>query len=674
MISVDKRRYFAIVTRGGAILVAVGLGAAQSGAARATTQLRNDSAADQEPAAARSTGAVDLSVPCSGAAALISAIDSANSAGGGTITLAAGCTYTLSTPDNYWYGPDGLPAIASTIVIEGNGSTISRAAGAAPFRFFYVGADPNNANTLGYTSPGAGNLTLHDVTLAGGLAKGGDSQGAYILVADLTLAGGGGAGLGGAIFNQGILSLNAVTATANTAHGGDVTSTSTSTSASTSTSTSGTGGGTGVSTVSDGGAGIGTGNSADGGGGFGPGTFGGSAGGAGTTSGAGGGGGFAGGENGAIGVGGGPATGLGGVGAVRAPAGDGSGGGGGTGDFGQSGDGGGFGAGGAAAGLFGAGGGGGVGGGGGGGGPGGGGGFGGGGGPGGQGGFGGGGGSGSAGGFGAGSGGGGLGGAVFNDQGTMTVLNTTLAGNTAVGGASAAGEGGNGLGGALFNLNGSVTVTNATIDGNDVTGGMGMFDTASATAGGIYNLSYDTARARSATVSLVSSIVAGNGAADLVNNKNVGDGTATVDEAKFDIVTSQTNVSGTITGIPSTSDPELGPLADNGGPGMATQEPAASSPALEQVPAASCPPTDERGVARPGNGAATCDIGAFEVVGALSATTSTAPALTTPTVALATRTLPATGSDNGEGAIWAAGLILGGLAFGQLRRRSARKR
>ncbi len=126
---------------------------------------------------------------------LKAAIDTANATSGpDTLQLAPGCTYTLTTPDNHWYGPNGLPEIASDITVEGNGSTIERssAGGTPEFRLLYVGADPADADTFNYPSPGAGRLVLREVSLRGGFAKGGDSTG-----------GGGGAGMGGAIFNQG---------------------------------------------------------------------------------------------------------------------------------------------------------------------------------------------------------------------------------------------------------------------------------------------------------------------------------------------------------------------------------------------------------------------------------------------------------------------------------------
>ena len=60
------------------------------------------------------------------------------------------------------------------------------------------------------------------------------------------------------------------------------------------------------------------------------------------------------------------------------------------------------------------------------------------------------------------------------------------------------------------------------------------------------------------------------------------------------------------------SDPNLGPLQDNGGPAQ-TISLAPGSAAIDQVPSsgAGCPTTDERGVRRP-NGSG-CDIGAYEV-------------------------------------------------------------
>ena len=59
-------------------------------------------------------------------------------------------------------------------------------------------------------------------------------------------------------------------------------------------------------------------------------------------------------------------------------------------------------------------------------------------------------------------------------------------------------------------------------------------------------------------------------------------------------------------------DPKLAPLAENGGPTQ-TMRLQPGSPAIDQVPTsgAGCPPTDQRGVIRPGGTA--CDIGSYEI-------------------------------------------------------------
>ena len=48
-------------------------------------------------------------------ASLIAAINTAKRrAAADTVALGPGCAYTLTSVDNYWYGPNGLPAIAAT--------------------------------------------------------------------------------------------------------------------------------------------------------------------------------------------------------------------------------------------------------------------------------------------------------------------------------------------------------------------------------------------------------------------------------------------------------------------------------------------------------------------------------------------------------------------------------
>jgi hypothetical protein len=595
-----------------------------------------------------------FTVPCSGTtgdvASLVTDIGTANSVGGSnTIVLGAGCIYTLTGVDNNWYGPNGLPVIASNLTIEGNGSTIARAASAAKFRLLVVGADPASPSTINYSSPGAGNLTVRDVTLSDGFAQGGDSNG-----------GGGGAGMGGAIFNQGTVTIINSTLTANKAHGGSAID----------------------PLAGGGGGGIGTSSAGINGGGFGAGSFGGALGGSGYMFTASGGAGFGTSDNGAAatagspGAGGGPMTGLGGDGGTwdhpGGSAGDGSGGGGSGHSFlgtsaADSGDGrgGDFGAGGAGTYLTGGydnfvgGGGGGVGGGGGEGASttGGGGGFGGGGGAGhgsggtlqqpaggGTGGFGGGGGgvtasgpgatagaSGFGGGYGSsasGGGGAGMGGAVFNMQGTLVITNSTLASNSAIGGTDNVPDHGKGIAGAVFNLSGTFTASDSTFARN----------TASTSASQIYNLVYDGHQARTAQVTLVDTIVAnGLGSADLATAKSnyitpANLGSADVNVSQFDLVGTLVDEQlSTITGSPLTADPLLGPLQDNGGPTQ-TMALMTGSPAIDAGSSAGLT-TDQRGDPRPfdfsgiPNGAGDgSDIGAFEVQGAC-------PSAATPTEA-----------------------------------------
>ena len=60
-------------------------------------------------------------------AGLIADINLANANGqSNTINLRAG-NYNLTEVNNFWYGPNGLPAITSNLTLVGNGATIERA-------------------------------------------------------------------------------------------------------------------------------------------------------------------------------------------------------------------------------------------------------------------------------------------------------------------------------------------------------------------------------------------------------------------------------------------------------------------------------------------------------------------------------------------------------------------
>jgi CSLREA domain-containing protein len=171
-------------------------------------------------------------------------------------------------------------------------------------------------------------------------------------------------------------------------------------------------------------------------------------------------------------------------------------------------------------------------------------------------------------------------------NGTLTLLNSTLSGNRAIGTDA--------VGGGIANGDGStVTVTNSTLSDNS----------ASSNGGGIFNASGPLHLRNS----LIADSPAGgdclNNATILTNINNlIEDGSCNTGATDF--------VSG---------DPNLGPLQDNGGPTF-TRALLPDSPAIDA--AGDCtvfldPDEDQRGVARPldgdDDGSPACDIGAFEV-------------------------------------------------------------
>lgn len=567
-----------------------------------------------------------------------------NTAGVDTIVLSAG-TYTISAPNNYWYGPTGLPPITSEITIEGNGAIIERSsAGGTPnFRLFFV-MGPFHTGGTGKVAVNPGNLTLRNLTLRNGLARGGNGGRGVGISSSEGGSGGGGLGAGGAVLNQGSLWLESCLVVANNAVGGSGVARK--------SVTAGFAGG--------GGGGIG-GNGNDGdvafalAGGFydsrftgtehpslvSP--FGGNS--TGSTTFAGGGGGFGPADNGTgtagVNGGGDPASpndigasgGAYGTGGRDGPGGGGIGGGGGFGYGGRT----------AGSGGFGGGGGGQNGGPGGGGGGGGNGGFGGGGGAGGYysvgpsagnnglAGFGGG--DGTAGGpaYGWSGGGAGMGGALFNHAGTLTITNCTFTQNSANGGTSPdLTTNGQGLGGALFNLNGSVLIVSSTLAGNSASGGQLNH------GGNVYSLALHGKGVQdapgTATLTIENSILA-----DATGDSNitVAQGGHPFDTPTGTSVSSLTTDSGSIiegginnsgasvTGTPATADPMLAALAGNGGPTQ-TMLPNTGSPAINtgNNAAANLPARDQRGVARIKGG--TVDVGAVETG------TNEAPAITAP--------------------------------------------
>ena len=158
----------------------------------------------------------------------------------------------------------------------------------------------------------------------------------------------------------------------------------------------------------------------------------------------------------------------------------------------------------------------------------------------------------------------------ISNYGSMTVTNTTISENTGVD-----------HGGGVYSW-GSATLINVTVQGNG-----------SKEAGGVGG---------GTNVAIKNTIVSDNG---IISNC-VSPLTSLGHNISSD---ASCGLSGP--GDMNSVDPLLGPLADNGGPTQ-TQALSEGSPAIDTGDNEGCPPTDQRGVARPQN--RICDIGAYEYV------------------------------------------------------------
>ena len=498
--------------------------------------------------------------------------------GNDTIVLPTDGLITMSQDldgDAYnFYGPTATPLIYSTITIEGNGATLQWDATA-------------KGNVRLFAIVGWGSLTLRNVHVTGFHVKGGDGRD----------GGGGGLGAGGAIYvnGGGALVVENSTFDANRAVGGNGSQGS----AGGGGGLSGNGGHEGSARFGSigGGGGGARGNGGDtfgGGGGGGGGTVfsggsaevggpggylcGGNGGGAGNDGAAGkclGGGGGGGGEC--------DFCGPGGLFSEEGNGGDGAYGGGGGG--GHSGGRGGFGGGGGAIDFCAI--------------------------PpcGGEGGFGGGGAAGASGGsfgghggdLGAAGGGGALGGAIFIDDGTLTVRNSTFTNNEVKRGLAAPGSNANNgsdAGGAIFSHDGDLTIVNSTFSGNQSTG-----------SGAAVVAYMDPSDGPDIFIrfTLDNTIIANNSANECFFTGNVHT------QGAGNLIMSNGSGSGPFGACPGVvliDDPQLGSLQDNGGftPTMAIPF---NGIAMGAADAATSLAADQRGADRPqGNG---WDIGAFEI-------------------------------------------------------------
>lgn len=202
-----------------------------------------------------------------------------------------------------------------------------------------------------------------------------------------------------------------------------------------------------------------------------------------------------------------------------------------------------------------------------------------------------------------------IGGGGLNNQGALAMRQSSIVYN-----AAASAQGGGLYNKATAELE-NVTLSNNAAQSTTASGGAAYND------GGDLTLSHTTISHNRApavvnfgagAVNIINSIVASN---------TVGFG-GTVDSCSGVITSDGHNLdSGTSCGFGGGSlnntNPQLGPLQDNGG-GTLSRIILVSSPAVDAADDAVCAPTDQRGVTRPqGN---SCDIGAYEVIGYTNST------------------------------------------------------
>jgi hypothetical protein len=180
---------------------------------------------------------------------------------------------------------------------------------------------------------------------------------------------------------------------------------------------------------------------------------------------------------------------------------------------------------------------------------------------------------------------GGQGGGIGN-VGTLTIINCTIADNTAK------------QGGGISNI-GALNLVNSTVASNTVTG-------AGADGGGIYTFGAGS------HLSLLNTIVFNPNSGAATSNDVFG----TIDQAQGDLFGTGVTIAagGNLGGNQFNKDPLLGLLQDNGGP-TATMALLPGSPAIgaggstSLIPGLSVPATDQRGDPRPAN---SIDLGAFQ--------------------------------------------------------------
>jgi hypothetical protein len=219
--------------------------------------------------------------------------------------------------------------------------------------------------------------------------------------------------------------------------------------------------------------------------------------------------------------------------------------------------------------------------------------------------------------------GGNIAGGVFGYDVPMAIEGSTFSGNTAP----------NRGGGLFFGGYDGLTVKNSTFSGNSAPSGAGIYlGYAFPTAIRSSTIADNTGsgiQIYQATPAVTNSIVAGNTGGDLASSF--------FDQFNVSFSLVENPGGGTVTSVPGSNifgvDPELGPLAGNGGPTQ-TLRPLIGSPVIDQGKAGA-ETTDQRGSARPLNVPSLADSGATghdgADMGAVELTqTEAVPAVVTP--------------------------------------------
>jgi predicted outer membrane repeat protein len=185
------------------------------------------------------------------------------------------------------------------------------------------------------------------------------------------------------------------------------------------------------------------------------------------------------------------------------------------------------------------------------------------------------------------------GGAIVN-LGPLTLDNNLFYGNSAYTG-----------GGAIVNIgNATLTITNSTFSENTAPSGGGIYSSGEVLISNstfVGNVGGGLVNEDGGTVQVLNTLLASNSAFNCQGTiSSLGYNLEDGDDCGF-----------AAPGDQPASDPLVGPLADNGGPTW-THALLEGSPAINAGTNAGCPATDQRGVARPQQGA--CDIGAYEYV------------------------------------------------------------